>query len=249
MPLADHPIQGVLIEQLDLAPGQVLLDLGCGSGGTLLAASRAVPGLRLIGCDVSPEALALADQLLAGHDAQFRPNDLDLPLPVADASVDRIVSHNVLECIADPAALLAEAARVVRPGGRAVWSHVDFDALILTSPDVALGRRVVHAFADTAQGWMRHVDGQMGRKLAGLVAGSPLDLVDVRVAYRTFTALTGDALDRIDEITTALGASDDHDLTVDELAEWRSGLDHVAGRGEFFLAEPAVVATSVRAAP
>jgi SAM-dependent methyltransferase len=239
----------VLIEQLDLAAGQVLLDLGCGSGGTLLAASRAVPGLSLIGCDVSPEALAIADQLLAGHDAQFRPNDLDLPLPIADGSVDRIVTHNALECIADPAALMAEAARVVRPGGRAVWSHVDFDALILTSADPDLGRRVIHSYADTALGWMRNVDGQMGRKLAGLVRASPLDLLGVRVATRTFTELQGDALVRVEETTTSLRTSDHHDLTGDDLAAWRGGIDDLAGRGEFFLAEPSVVATSVRPVP
>lgn len=163
----DHAIHERLVRQLDLPACGVLLDLGCGEGGHLIAARRRWPEARLIGLDRRPVRVQGAATVVA---------DLDASLPLRSDSVDAIVSHNLLECLAEPAALMAEAARVLRRGGAAVWSHTDFAGLVVESGDADLDHRMIRAYAGRQQSWMDRVDGRMARKLPGLVNNSPLTL-------------------------------------------------------------------------
>jgi len=95
-----------------------VVDLGTGTGRVLaLLAARAQ---RAVGIDASPEMLTIARAALdaAGlAQAQVRLGDL-YNLPMADASADLVTVHHVLHFLEDPAAAVAEAARVLRPGGR-----------------------------------------------------------------------------------------------------------------------------------
>jgi SAM-dependent methyltransferase len=101
--------------------------------------------------------------------------DLAKPLPIATGSVDRVLCHDTLEALADPAGLLVEAHRVLRPGGQAVIGHSEFDTLVFAGADLALTRRLVHAYCDLQQpGWLDAVDGTIGRRLPALVDRSPL---------------------------------------------------------------------------
>jgi SAM-dependent methyltransferase len=151
--------------------GGVVVDLGCGTGGDLcaLAAAHPDPGARFVGIDAAEESLAAARARAAG-DARisFRRHHLGDPLPLDDASVDAVYSHNLLECLADPAALSREAARVLRPGGQLVAAHWDWDSQVFDGTDRHRVRRLVHAFADWQQAWMEHADGWMGRRLWGV---------------------------------------------------------------------------------
>ncbi len=101
-----------------------LLDIGTGTGRILeLLAPRAT---RAVGIDRSPAMLGAARPAFAEPElrhVQLRQGDL-YRLPVADASVDLAVMHQVLHYVDDPAAALREVARVLRPGGRLVL--VDF---------------------------------------------------------------------------------------------------------------------------
>jgi demethylmenaquinone methyltransferase/2-methoxy-6-polyprenyl-1,4-benzoquinol methylase len=108
--------QGWRRRQLDIVgvrAGETLLDVGCGTGDLCeLAAAR---GARAIGVDYSAGMLAMAHR--RGINAEFvRVDALELPLP--DASADRYVSAFALRNFADLAPAFAEAARVLRPGGR-----------------------------------------------------------------------------------------------------------------------------------
>lgn len=141
----DHAIHERLVRQLDLPACGVLLDLGCGEGGHLIAARRRWPEARLIGLDRRPVRVQGAATVVA---------DLDASLPLRSDSVDAIVSHNLLECLAEPAALMAEAARVLRRGGAAVWSHTDFAGLVVESGDADLDHRMIRAYAGRQQSWM-----------------------------------------------------------------------------------------------
>jgi SAM-dependent methyltransferase len=98
------------------APGDELVDLGCGSGD--LARDLAAAGYRVTGCDISPRMLeqaAAADPGQTVHWAALEPGWRTLPF--AQASLDAVVASSVLEYVAEPAAVLAECARVLRPGG------------------------------------------------------------------------------------------------------------------------------------
>jgi SAM-dependent methyltransferase len=96
-------------------PGRRVLDLGCRYGALTQAYAR---GNEVTGVDVDREALVEAAKL--GIDTQWA--DVDQPLPFADASFDVVVAGELLEHVRDPARLIAEARRVLRPGGQFVAS-------------------------------------------------------------------------------------------------------------------------------
>jgi SAM-dependent methyltransferase len=97
------------------APSAKLLDVGCGSGW--LADHFA----DYTGVDGSPEAVAAA----AAKGRSILHADVDEPLPFADASFDGVVLKDLLEHVADPAAVVRESLRVLRPGGRVFASSPD----------------------------------------------------------------------------------------------------------------------------
>jgi len=104
-----------------LHPGDVVLDLGSGGGiDVLLSARRVGPAGKVYGLDMTDEMLELAraNQRKAGIDnVEFLKGEIEhIPLP--DASVDVIISNCVINLSADKRRVLAEAFRVLKPGGR-----------------------------------------------------------------------------------------------------------------------------------
>ena len=231
-------IDSLLVEHLDLAAGDVVVELGCGSGFTLAEAATTVGVVAVVGLDRDEEALRSAYGLLSemGVGFQLVQADLNSSLPLASASARRLICHNVLEQLRDPLALLYEAARVMQPGGRSVWSHPDYDSVVISGGDVALTRRIVHLFCDHVDPTMDHADGQIGRKLPGLVHQSPLVAVTVTSNVLLSTELAGPARFRVEStVDTLRDACRDGsvDLTLDELEGWKASLDRADAEGRF----------------
>src|SRR5438445_5979100 len=105
----------------DLHPGETVLDLGSGAGlDVLLSARRVSPGGHAYGVDMTDEMLGLAqdNQARSGVlNATFLKGTIE-QVPLPDASVDVVISNCVINLAADKSAVLREAHRVLRPGGR-----------------------------------------------------------------------------------------------------------------------------------
>lgn len=110
------------VRHADLGPGEVVLDLGCGGGiDSILAAHRVGPTGRVIGLDLLDEmcerARHAADRAGVGPWCEFVEGEMEA-LPVADASVDVVISNGSLNLSPRKSRALAEVARVLVPGGR-----------------------------------------------------------------------------------------------------------------------------------
>lgn len=109
---------------LQVPPGGLVLDLGCGTGE--LAAALAAAGMRAVGCDISQQMLrraSAASPAGPAHWVRLDPGWRTLPLRAG--SFDAVVASSLLEYVADPAAVLRECCRVLRPGGTVLCTVPD----------------------------------------------------------------------------------------------------------------------------
>jgi SAM-dependent methyltransferase len=224
---------------LGAGPGDRVADLGCGTGATLVEVAPDLRGGVAVGVDSSAAALArtagaLAPAVAAGAARLLLVQaDLKDPLPFPDATFDRVISHNVLEFVPDPEGLAAEAGRLLRPGGRLVLSHSDFDTLVFASEDLDLTRRLVRAYCDAQQPWMDAVDGTIGRRLAAIAGRAGLDVQDVEAQVVLDRTLAPGGLAWGYARNLADTLRDGGDAGPDELDGWLAGLRRLAAEGAF----------------
>jgi len=166
----EREVEAALVRLLAKEPIGSLLDIGTGTGRVLeLLGSRIERG---VGVDLSRDMLAIARARLeaAGlSHCQVRQADM-YALPMAAASFDAVTLHLVLHYADRPAAAIAEAARVLRPGGRLVI--VDFAPhKVETLREQHAHRRLGFADSEIFE-WCREVGLEPGRPVA--LAGDPL---------------------------------------------------------------------------
>lgn len=134
-------------EALAAAPGDNVLDVGCGPGFYCLELAEEVGAEgRVVGIDSAAPMLALAAHRCRGHEnVSFREADV-LSLPVHDSSFDRALCVQVLEYVEDATSALAEMYRALRPGGRVVIWDTDWATVSIHSLDEPRMERVMKAW-------------------------------------------------------------------------------------------------------
>jgi arsenite methyltransferase len=167
---------GVPTAVADLHPGEVVLDLGSGGGADVLISARRVsPGGKAIGLDMTDEMLRLARRNASDAsvtNVEFIKGYLE-DIPLSDSSVDVVISNCVINLAADKRAVLREAARVLRRGGRFAVSDVVAD------PDMDDATR-----ADMAQ-WTGCVAGALTREeFSDALADAGLVDIDITETHR-----------------------------------------------------------------
>jgi arsenite methyltransferase len=167
---------GVPTAVAELHEGETVLDLGSGAGAdVLISAKRVGPAGRAIGLDMTDEMLALARANAAAAGAsnvEFVKGHIE-EIPLADASVDVVISNCVINLSADKPRVLREAARVLRPSGRFAVSDV------IADPDMDAATK-----ADMRQ-WTGCVAGALTeREFADALAAAGLVDVEIRPTHR-----------------------------------------------------------------
>src|SRR4051812_25715334 len=179
---------------LDLArlqPGERVLDLGSGSGMDAFAAAEQVgPTGSVAGVDITPEQLAKAESLrgerahVGFHEARIE------QLPFDDASFDAVISNGVINLSPEKRRVFAEAARVLRPGGR------------LALADIVTERQIAERTVCQADLWAACIAGASQRELyLAELASAGLDL---RIARRN--RAYGFTSERAEDASTKYGA-------------------------------------------
>lgn len=174
--------------EMSIRPGDVVVDLGCGPGADLPAFAEAVGSDgRVIGIDRDPAAVRqAAEQTASLPQAEVREGDIQaLDLPAASA--DRVHTDRVLQHVPDPPAALAQARRLLRSGGTAVFAEPDWDTLIIDYPDLAVARAYTRFITDRVirnpvlGRQLPRLAGEAGFRVAGV---TPITAVwrDVRAA-------------------------------------------------------------------
>ena len=173
---------GVPTAVADLHEGETVLDLGSGAGADVLISARRVgPAGRAIGLDMTDEMLELAraNALEAGvENVEFLKGYME-EVPLADGSVDVIVSNCVLNLSGDKPKVFAEAARVLRPGGRFAISDV------VAAPDMDGATRAdMAAYTGCIAGALTEQEFRDGLAAAGFTA------IEVRETHRVHESAT-----------------------------------------------------------
>jgi SAM-dependent methyltransferase len=225
-----------LLDWLAPALGESVLDVGGGSGSAVAyIADRVGPRGRSVGLERLPAYLTKlkANYSTIGSATPSGVRGEAQALPFADASFDAVLCVNVLEAIVDRPLALAEMRRVLKPGGRVLVAHDDYESMVYAGADRELTRRAVSAYANSKFASYAASDGQMGRQLWGLF--SPTGFADpvVRVLPLINTRYREPLVGWTHAQFGAEFVAAASDVTQSEIDRWHVELSAASDRGDY----------------
>jgi arsenite methyltransferase len=231
----------IVREALGAAPGEHILDVGCGPGSYCAELAEEVkPSGSVVGVDSSPAMLELAARRCAGLEGvELRPADA-VSLPVDDASFDAALCVQVLEYVPDPTVALAEMRRALRPGGRVVVWDIDWATVSMHALDSALTERVLRA-------WDHHLaHPSLPRTLGPQLRSAGFE--EVRMEAHPFSTSELDPETYGAALLPFVGAFVvGHDGITDEQAQaWLAEQQQLGARGEFYFASTQLCFTATK---
>ena len=214
-------------------PGLEVADLAVGRGRQVRALLQvAAEPIRVHAVDV---ASSLDDDVLHDHRVRSVLADLDEPLPFRDGALDRVLSLNVAEHLADPAEHLADIERVLKPGGLLVLAHSDWDTVLFSSDDDEATRALVDRWVSAVPSWAERSDGFMGRKLPELAAGTGLELLSLDTWADPHRRFDRDSVAWKVAMSVLTAVRDDAELT-EQATGWIEQFTRRAAEGRFLFA-------------
>ena len=216
---------------LRLPRDATVVDVGCGAARAV--AELADHAVHAIGVDLDPAMLAAARRRFPGIDV--RAADA-AELPLGDGQAHGYRADKVYHVLPDPHAALAEARRVLIPGGRIALLGQDWDTLVIDSDQPELTRRIVHARADT----IPHP--RIARAYRNLLLDAGFHDVDIEVHT---LVLTGTAMLPV-PVGHAAVARQAGGITSDEADSWISEQTRRAQDDRLLVAIPMFLATATR---
>jgi arsenite methyltransferase len=215
--------------ELAAAPGERVLDVGCGPGFFCAELVAAVgEGGAVTGVDSSPAMLALAARRCAGHANVELLEGEAVALPVADESFDAALSVQVIEYVTETERALAELHRALRPGGRVLVWDIDWGTLSLHSEDPARSERVLRA-------WDEHLaHPSLPRTLGSRLRSAGFE--DVSMSAHPLATLGADPDSYGIGIVPFIGAfaAGRGGVSEEEAAAWVEEQRSLAERGDFY---------------
>jgi ubiquinone/menaquinone biosynthesis C-methylase UbiE len=182
------PDSSALLDRVGLRPGDTAIDLGCGPRGIIeLLAERVSPGGRVVGLDGDPAHVTMASGLVANQALS------NVEIVFADArhtglpsgSFDLVHARTLLVTLPEPAEVLAEMVRLVRPGGWVAGMEPDTEAAICYPPHPAFDRlREIFTIAFSRNG----ADPHIGRRMAELYRQAGLEDVTLEARAEVYPA-------------------------------------------------------------
>lgn len=234
-----------------VSSGEHVLDLGCGRGSSLEPLLDAVGNSgRVVGLDhaalfIEEAARKHSGAIQRGRLSLIEGDVLDPPFP--DEIFDVVICQNVAECVDDRPALISSIRRVLKPGGRLLLGHHDFDGILISGGDRYLTRRLVHAFADHTQDWQDTSEGQMGRMIPGLLAKGGFATVNIETNLFVDLDLSAGSYAR-DYLAWVVNLASDIGFERSEVTAWVSSLEAASAENRFFFGLPWVAAICQKAA-
>ncbi|WP_327350246.1 methyltransferase domain-containing protein (plasmid) [Streptomyces sp. NBC_01321] len=193
-------------------------------------------GARSIGVDLSPQMIAAARQRRPEGD--LRVADAS-QLPFADGELSGYRAEKLFHALDEPTAALAEAYRVLTPGGRIVLIGQDWDTLVIDSDDPQLTRTIVHARADTFP------SPRAARQYRSLLLDA--GFADITVEARTGVLTDATMLPMLTDFANTAHTLEA--ITADQAREWSTEQARRATTGRLFFAVPVFLASARRPEP
>jgi SAM-dependent methyltransferase len=218
-----------------LRPGMRVLDVGCGAGDvSFLAASIVGPTGAVVGVDVSPEAVALAERRAASAGlANVRFLAQDLAGLSLDEPVDALVGRLVLMYFPDPAAVLRRLTGLLAPGGLVVFHEFDLAATrsephceLFTVATERVRQALARAGADFQTGLrLSHIFQAAGLPRPQMIQGARVESGPDAAVYRQLTEITRTLLPLMERTGVATRAEVDIETLADRLREQAAARD------------------------
>jgi SAM-dependent methyltransferase len=238
------PLKERIRSLLELAPGQRVLDVGCGPGlDTTAVLDRVRPGGLVAGIDYDPSMIR--DAHASGrHNGQWSGASYVIAdaarLPYRNAAFDRCYSERVLQHTCAAAVVVSEIVRVTRPGGTIVVADTDWATLSIDTTAIAIERALVRFVGDSL------CNGYAGRQLRRLLTDHGLTAVQVEmwpIVWTDYTAFRATSLKLMDMDRRAVRAGV---LSAADLEHFYGTLADADRRGAFFASGAVVVARGLK---